>query len=112
MHSSLLTNICLLNRPHHPQRQLLCVGQALDAGDVEPLIWAIAAQRLHIFTAVQPPNLDGSIVPAASEETTIRTGSQRLYRSFVPLARQDALRGLTADCVLAVGEQIESLPQK
>ena len=72
-------------------RMFLGISQALDTGDVEPFIRAIAAQRLHVFAALHLPDLDGSIVPAAGEEATVRTGSQRLYRSFVPLSRQDAL---------------------
>ena len=86
-----MTSVVRLDRAHHLERLFLCVGQALDAGDVAPLIGTIAAQRLHVLAALHLPDLDGSIIAAASEEATVGTGAQGLYRSFVPLSRQAAL---------------------
>jgi len=86
VHSSLLANICLLNRAHHPQRQLLRVRQSLDTRDIEPLVGTVAPQGRYILAACEVPNPDRPIIPAAGEEATVRTGAQRLYRSFVPVS--------------------------
>ncbi len=86
-----MASVVLLDRPHHLERQFLCLGQAFDTSDVEPFIWAVAAQGRYMFARVHLPNLDRSIVPTAGKEATVGTGAQGLHRSFVPLSRQEAL---------------------
>lgn len=66
----------LLHRAHHLKRQLLRLGQPLDAGHIKPFIRPIAAQARYLFTTHQPPNSDCAIIAATGEETAVRTGAQ------------------------------------
>jgi hypothetical protein len=81
----------VLDGAHHLERQFLSLRQAFDAGNVESFVWTVAAQRSHVFTVLQLPKLYRSIIAAASEKATVRTGAQGLDRSLMSLARPDAL---------------------
>lgn len=68
----------VLHRPHQLQRQFLAVGQALDAGDVEAFVGAVAAQGGDGVAGLYLPDLDRAVVAATGEEAAVRAGPRRL----------------------------------
>src|SRR6266581_8128151 len=68
----------LLNCPQRTQGGLLCLGQAQDPGDIEPLVGAVGAQRAQQLSALNVPYLDGIVIPTTGQEMPVGAYPERL----------------------------------
>src|SRR5690242_5453655 len=86
LHDSVRSTRIILYCSQSPQSCFLCLGHALDACDIEPLVGTVTAQRLQGFSAVQIPDPDRPIIPATSQQATIGTPLERPDGPLVSLA--------------------------
>src|SRR5260370_41591675 len=76
------------------QRGLLCVREASDARDIEPLIGPVTTQRAEQLAALEVPEPDGPVIAATGQSAPIRTHLEGLHRPQMCLAHPHALSAL------------------
>jgi hypothetical protein len=68
----------VLNRPQSSQRGDLGLSQSSDACDIEPLVGSVVSQCQQMLVTGQIPDLDGSIIPTASQLSPVGTDPEGL----------------------------------
>ncbi len=80
-----------LERPQGAQRDLLCLGKAPDARDIQALVGSIPPQCLERLATPQVPEPDGPVIPATGQPGAIGAHLERLHRPLMRLSHPHAL---------------------
>ena len=90
----LAANARIFVRSQGAQRNLLCLGEPLDAGDSEALIGSIPPQCLQRLATLEVPEPDGSVIAANGQPGASGTHLERMHRSLMGFLHPHAIPAL------------------
>src|SRR5436853_6159138 len=84
----------VLERPQRAHGRLLRLGHSLNPRDIKSLVGPVAPQHPQLVAALEIPYLDSTIIAATGQPPPIRTHSDPLDPTLMPLSHPPTLTAL------------------